>query len=163
MIKMFIMAIMIYEAVKLVTAASPNLGFYSRTPAPPWGDPEALKTGGGIWWVAAWLDHGGICCCEGVEGSCCCEGRPWGFRRTMWHVAVPRGAADASECGDGRIRRTTAGSVRVSQCCPSSPTIESLLPVALEQTILCLLCSAIHSCNCYWICCDEIWLWYNIR
>ncbi len=27
---------MIYEAVKLVTAARPNLGFYSRTPAPPW-------------------------------------------------------------------------------------------------------------------------------
>ncbi len=26
---------MIYEAVKLVTAARPNLGFYSRTPAPP--------------------------------------------------------------------------------------------------------------------------------
>ncbi len=25
-----------YEAVKLVTAASPNLGFYSSTPAPPW-------------------------------------------------------------------------------------------------------------------------------
>ncbi len=31
---MFIMAYNDYEAVKLVTAARPNLGFYSHTPAP---------------------------------------------------------------------------------------------------------------------------------
>ncbi len=33
---MFIMLIIINEAVKLVTAARPNLGFFSRTPAPPY-------------------------------------------------------------------------------------------------------------------------------
>ncbi len=32
---MFIVAYNDYEAVKPVTAACPNLGFYSRTPAPP--------------------------------------------------------------------------------------------------------------------------------
>ncbi len=29
------MAIMIYEVVKLVNTTRPDLGFYSRTPAPP--------------------------------------------------------------------------------------------------------------------------------
>ncbi len=29
------MAIMIYRVVKLVTTLRPNLGFFSRTPAPP--------------------------------------------------------------------------------------------------------------------------------
>ncbi len=43
---MFIMAYNDYVAVKLVTATRPNLGFYSRTPAPPLLVSLKTKTGG---------------------------------------------------------------------------------------------------------------------
>ncbi len=46
---------MIYDAVKLVTAARPNLGFYSRTPAesrpPPPPEHEDMLTPTPIGWA----------------------------------------------------------------------------------------------------------------